>query len=147
MNQLYISVAAIGGLILLLGLVSNLVKARLWVSEPLVALVVGAALGPHGFGLLDSILSVFVAGVAFNMVVHSDRAEQQEHVQDVAESGAPALIGGLSGLLAGAGTAGVQAAFIITLPALLLNGLILLLALRTHRPDIAAALASSEALR
>jgi len=53
MNQLYTAVAAIGGLILLLGLVSNVVKTRLWVSEPLVALIVGAALGPHGFGLLD----------------------------------------------------------------------------------------------
>jgi len=31
----------------------------------------------------DSILAVFVAGVAFNMVAHSDREEQQEHVQDV----------------------------------------------------------------
>jgi len=61
-----------------------------------------------------------------------------------AESGAPALIGVLSGVLAGGGTAGLQAAFIITLPALLVNGLILLLALRTYQPDVAAALASSE---
>jgi len=76
------------------------------------------------------------------------RAESIRQVlRTVAESGAPALIGVLSGLLAGGGTAGLQAAFIITLPALLLSGLILLLALRTYRPDVAAALASSEAPR
>ena len=73
------------------------------------------------------------------------RAESIRQVlRTAAESGAPALIGVLSGVLAGGGTAGLQAAFIVTLPALLVNGLILLRALRAYRPDVAAALASDE---
>jgi len=51
-NQLYVALATIGGLILLLGLVSDVIKTRLWVSEPLVALVAGVALGSSGLGLL-----------------------------------------------------------------------------------------------
>lgn len=58
MRQFYVAVAAIGGLFLLLGLVSNLVKSRLWVAAPLVALVIGVALGSHGLRLFD----IFVWG-------------------------------------------------------------------------------------
>lgn len=36
----------------MLGATSGLVNARLWMSEPLICIVAGVALGPHGFGLL-----------------------------------------------------------------------------------------------
>jgi NhaP-type Na+/H+ or K+/H+ antiporter len=42
----------VSGLLLLLGAMSGLVNARLWLSEPLVCIIAGVALGPHGFGLL-----------------------------------------------------------------------------------------------
>jgi len=52
-SPFYVAVAAIAGLLLLLGLVSVPLKGRLWLSESLVALLAGVALGPHGLGLLD----------------------------------------------------------------------------------------------
>lgn len=75
------------------------------------------------------------------------RAESvRQVVRSVAEGGAPLLIGVLSDHLAGGGQAGLQLALVVTLPLLLVNGLVLLIALRTYRPDVAAAVASSEAL-
>lgn len=53
MSPFYVAVAAIAGLLLLLGLVSVPLKGQLWLSEPLVALLAGVALGSHGLGLLD----------------------------------------------------------------------------------------------
>lgn len=75
------------------------------------------------------------------------RAESVRQVlRSAAEGGAPFIIGLLSTELGG-GAQGLQLAFLVTLPALLLNGLIMLIALRTYQPDVAAAMASSEGLR
>lgn len=74
------------------------------------------------------------------------RAEAIRQVlRTIAEGGAPVLIGLLAVNLASDSAKGLQLAFLITLPALALDGLILLFALRTYQPDIAAAVASDEA--
>ena len=52
MNALYVSLAAVGGL-LLLGLLGGLLKERTPVSEPLIALIAGVLIGPAALGLLD----------------------------------------------------------------------------------------------
>jgi len=73
------------------------------------------------------------------------RAEAIRQVlRTILEGAAPLLIGVLSGVLAGGRTAGLREAFLLTLPFLALSGLVLLIALRTYAPDIAAALASTE---
>ncbi len=73
------------------------------------------------------------------------RAEAIRQVlRTILEGAAPLLIGVLSGVLAGGGTAGLRDAFLLTLPVLVLSGLVLLCALRTYAPDVAAALASTE---
>jgi hypothetical protein len=73
------------------------------------------------------------------------RAESiREVLRTAVEGGAPALIGVLAGHLARTEAAGLQRAFLITLLAVLVNGLVLLLAVRSYPPDVAAALASSE---
>jgi len=72
------------------------------------------------------------------------RAEVIRQVlRTIVEGGAPLLIGVLSGVLAGGGPAGLQLTLIVLLPVLLVNGIVLLFALRTYQPDIAAALAST----
>ena len=53
MNVLYVSLAAVGGLLLLLGLLGGLLKERTPVSEPLIALIAGVLIGPAVLGLLD----------------------------------------------------------------------------------------------
>lgn len=53
MSELYVSLAAVGGLLLILGMLGGLLKERTFVSEPLVALLAGVLLGPAVFGLLD----------------------------------------------------------------------------------------------
>ncbi len=53
MNELYVSLAAIGGLLLLLGMLGGLLKERTPVSEPLIALLAGVLIGPAALGLLD----------------------------------------------------------------------------------------------
>ena len=53
MNALYVSLAAIGGLLLLLGMLGGLLKERTPVSEPLIALIAGVLIGPSALGLLD----------------------------------------------------------------------------------------------
>jgi len=52
MNELNVALVAVGGLVLLIGLVSDLFRRTWWTSEPLVALVCGILLGPAVFGLL-----------------------------------------------------------------------------------------------
>ncbi len=52
MSELNIALAVVGGLVLVLGLLSGLVR-RSFLSEPLVALLVGVLLGPAALGLLD----------------------------------------------------------------------------------------------
>jgi NhaP-type Na+/H+ or K+/H+ antiporter len=46
LNVLYVSLAAVGGLLLLLGLLGGLLKERTPVSEPLIALIAGVLIGP-----------------------------------------------------------------------------------------------------
>ena len=53
MTELYVSLAAVGGLLLVLGLLGGLLKERTPVSEPLIALLAGVLIGPAAFGLLD----------------------------------------------------------------------------------------------
>ena len=53
MNVLYVSLAAVGGLLLLLGLLGGLLKERTPVSEPLIALIARVLIGPAVLGLLD----------------------------------------------------------------------------------------------
>lgn len=53
MRELYVSLAAVGGLLLLLGMLGGLLKERAPVSEPLIALLAGVLIGPAALGLLD----------------------------------------------------------------------------------------------
>jgi NhaP-type Na+/H+ or K+/H+ antiporter len=53
LRELYVSLAAVGGLLLLLGVVGGLLKERTPVSEPLIALLAGVLIGPAALGLLD----------------------------------------------------------------------------------------------
>lgn len=71
------------------------------------------------------------------------RTESIRQVQRaVVEGVAPALFGVISAAVPDG--SGLQWAFMATLPALILSGLIALLALRTYGPDVTAALASTE---
>ncbi len=51
--MLYVSLAAVGGLLLLLGMLGGLLKERTPISEPLIALLAGVLIGPAVFGALD----------------------------------------------------------------------------------------------
>src|SRR5919112_1618270 len=53
LNALYVSLAAVGGLLLLLGMLGGLLKERTPVSEPLIALIAGVLIGPAALGLLN----------------------------------------------------------------------------------------------
>src|ERR671910_3207073 len=53
LRELYISLAAVGGLLLLLGVVGGLLKERTPISELLIALLAGVLIGPSALGLLD----------------------------------------------------------------------------------------------
>jgi NhaP-type Na+/H+ or K+/H+ antiporter len=53
LRELYVSLAAVGGLLLLLGVVGGLLKERTPISEPLIALIAGVLIGPAALGLLD----------------------------------------------------------------------------------------------
>ena len=53
MNALYVSLAAVGGLLLLLGMLGGVLTERTPVSEPHIALVAGILIGPAALGLLD----------------------------------------------------------------------------------------------
>jgi hypothetical protein len=46
LNTLYVSLAAVGGLLLLLGMLDGLLEERTPVSEPLIALIAGVLIGP-----------------------------------------------------------------------------------------------------
>lgn len=74
------------------------------------------------------------------------RAEAiRQVVRTLAEGGAPFLIGLLSDQLFGGGAHGLQIAFLVTLPFLVITGLVLLVALRTYQPDVAATYVSTKA--
>jgi sodium/hydrogen antiporter len=53
LNVLYMSLALVGGLLLLIGMLAGVVKERAPFSEPLIALVAGVLIGPAAFGVLD----------------------------------------------------------------------------------------------
>jgi len=53
LHELYVSLAAVGGLLLLLGVLGGLLKERTPISEPLIALIAGVLIGPAALGLLD----------------------------------------------------------------------------------------------
>src|SRR5918994_4089849 len=53
LNSLYVSLAAVGGLLLLLRMLGGVIKERTPVSEPLIALLAGVLIGPAGLALLD----------------------------------------------------------------------------------------------
>ena len=53
MRELYVSLAAVGELLLLLGVLGGLLKERTPISEPLIALLAGVLIGPAALGLLD----------------------------------------------------------------------------------------------
>src|SRR5215204_2735845 len=53
LRELYVSLAAVGGLLLVLGMLGGVLKERTPVSEPLVALLAGVLTGPAALGLLD----------------------------------------------------------------------------------------------
>lgn len=73
------------------------------------------------------------------------RAESVRQVlRTAAEGGAPALTGILADHVADSQRAGLQFAFLAILPTVAIGGLLLLLALRSYQPDIAAMLASTE---
>ena len=50
MTPLYTALTLIGGLLLLLSVTSGLIKSDLYLSEPLVALLLGVLVGPGGEG-------------------------------------------------------------------------------------------------
>ncbi|MFE1745340.1 cation:proton antiporter [Coleofasciculus sp. H7-2] len=52
-SDINIALVALGGLVLVLGLLSGFLKKRLFISDPIVALLVGVLLGSSAFGLLD----------------------------------------------------------------------------------------------
>ena len=53
MNELFVALAAIGGLLLVLGMLAGVIKAVLPFSEPLLALLAGVLIGPAMLDLLD----------------------------------------------------------------------------------------------
>jgi NhaP-type Na+/H+ or K+/H+ antiporter len=53
LNVLYVSLATIGGLLLLLGMLGGVLKKRTPVSEPLLALLAGVLIGPAALGAID----------------------------------------------------------------------------------------------
>ncbi|MEA5627482.1 cation:proton antiporter [Nostoc sp. UHCC 0251] len=52
-SEINIAIMTLGGLVLGLGLLSGWLKERLFLSDPLIALVVGVLLSPSVFGLID----------------------------------------------------------------------------------------------
>lgn len=53
MDDLYIVLAVVGGLVVALGLLSNPIKERSYLSVPLLAMLTGVLLGPHVLDVLD----------------------------------------------------------------------------------------------
>ena len=53
MNDVHVVLVTIGGLVLLLGLFSSVLKARTFLTAPLISFLVGVTLGPSALGVLD----------------------------------------------------------------------------------------------
>lgn len=76
------------------------------------------------------------------------RAESvRQFTRTLAEAGAPLLLGWLSGVLAANSSLGLERAFLLGLPLVLVGGIILIFAIFTYQGDVAAALASNQGLR
>lgn len=139
----------------------GMLNGRLWISSigyMLATLAAYPAFLTHSLPValvFFTLAAFFIAGagppldaVRIDVLVPELRGRSEairQVLRTIAEGGAPLLIGLLASSLAG-GAKGLQLAFLITLPALALNGLIMLVALRTYQPDIAAAVVSSERL-
>jgi sugar phosphate permease len=131
-------VAILGHLLAPVPLLPAFLTHSRWVALPLFSM--GAFFLAGTQPALDAIrVDVIVPGLR-------GRAEAIRQVLRTAvEGGAPLVVGLLAGVLAGA--AGLRLAFLVTLPLLVVNGLLLLLALRTYPHDVSAALASAERFR
>ena len=159
-----VGVGAIAG-VLILGRTSDALLGRGWLHGRVLvgasanfaaAVAFFAAFSTRSFAVALPLFAVgafFVAGsepvldaVRVDVLVGELRG-RAEAVKQVATSLlhglAPGAIGGISVALGG-GARGLQVAFLIGLSALFLNGIIMLLALRTYQPDVAAAIASTE---
>lgn len=53
MNELNILIAAIGAIVLFLGLLSNYLRQQWWTTDPAIALLLGILLSPIGLGLVN----------------------------------------------------------------------------------------------
>ena len=53
MNDVNIVLVVIGGLVLVLGIFSHVIKTRLWISVPLLAFLIGVLIGPYGLNWLN----------------------------------------------------------------------------------------------
>jgi predicted MFS family arabinose efflux permease len=161
---LALGIGALAG-VLVMGRVGDALLARGWANARLLLGALGYLLGPiflapalliHTLAIALPLISIgafFLAGtgpaldaVRVDVLVPRLRG-RSEAVRGVlrtaAEAAAPVLFAVLAANLA-AGDAGLQLAFLATLPALALSGLVLLIGLRTYQPDVAAALVSGE---
>lgn len=130
-------------------------NARLWlaaVAYPLAAAALIPTFLVHSIVLalvLATVAAGFLSGasplldaVRLDVVVPALRGRAEairQILRTAAEGGSPAAFGALSGVLAGGGTAGLREAFLFTVPLLIVDGLVLLFALRTYQPDKSAA--------
>lgn len=157
-------VGAIAGVLILSRLSDALLRrgrlnSRIWVGGIgylLTAAVLFPAFSSHSLAVslpLYTVGAFFLAGsrppldaVRIDVLVGKlrGRAEAIRQVsRSLVEGAAPILLGAFSAAVGG-GARGLQIAFLITLIALVLNGIIMLIALRTYQPDVAAAVASTE---
>jgi predicted MFS family arabinose efflux permease len=159
-----VGVGAIAG-VLILGRISDALLGRGWLhSRVLVgalanfaaAVVFFPAFSTRSFDVALPLFAVgafFLAGsqpaidaVRVDVLVGELRGRAEavkQVVTSLLQGLAPVAIGGIS-VAFGGSARGLQVAFLIGLSALFLNGIIMLLALRTYQPDVAAAIASTE---
>ncbi len=115
------------------------------------------AIFTHSVGVAMPFLVVGAAGLAAPNppldavrldVVHPalwGRAESvRTGARTLGETFAPIIFGYLADRLGGGGHQGLQLAMLVTLPALLLNAIVLVFALRSYLPDVASVLASTD---
>jgi predicted MFS family arabinose efflux permease len=159
-----VGVGAIAG-VLILGRTSDALLGRGWLHGRILvgalanfaaAVAFFAAFSTRSFAVAVPLFAVgafFVAGsepvldaVRVDVLVGELRGRAEaikQVVTSLLQGLAPVAIGGIS-VAFGGGAQGLQFALLIGLSALFLNGIIMLLALRTYQPDVAAAIASTE---
>jgi predicted MFS family arabinose efflux permease len=128
--------ASLGNLLAPIPLLPALLTHTVWIALPLFGLAAFLLAGAQP--PLDA--------MRVNVQVPSLRGRAEairQLLRTAVEGGAPLAFGLLAASLAG-GPAGLQCAFIVSLPLLSVSGLILLLALRTYPPDVAAVLVAIE---